>query len=254
MFLLQQVDSLNYIPAANRYHFYRHASGHPRFREMREFELYYNLCLTQNTTYSVGDGTAFGFGGRALGSYTVRPRREQSSIIDKVRDGSLDRIEQFITLTDRRTFAFLANCWTGADQRSFDVYSLTPDLSPKTKRMIEDHAVSLGFNREEIVFLSYSNCGEDPLPDNHFGSTSSKMSAKYGDHLVDNKIAWNKPTFPNPVSLSSAASQIGSGKLITSRATINPIPGNTSMRRVKNSADDKLSLATVGVGGWSRQL
>lgn len=268
---LKQVDSLSYIPVANRYHYYHHASNHPRFHDMREFELYYNLCLTQNTSFANGDGTAFGFGGRPLGSYITRPRLDQPGVIDTtpINDGDSpydlhrrERVEQYITLTDHRTFAFLANCWTGADQRSFDVFSLTPELSPTTKRMIEEHAVSLGFKREEIVFLNYNSCKGDILsesvPSNiggkyHGGWLNKKKSSSIGFNPISLTRPAPLPNFPSLLPNSGFSSN---GKVVMSRATINPSLGNNSLRKssiggIGGGISPKLSLAS-GANGWSR--
>ncbi len=76
----------------------------------------------------------------------------------------------------------------GADQTSFDVFSLTPELSPTAKRMIEEHAVSLGFKREEIVFLNYNSCKGDILSKTSVPPVpSSNIRGKYGGWLSKKK-------------------------------------------------------------------
>ncbi|CAL8111382.1 unnamed protein product [Orchesella dallaii] len=63
----------------------------------------------------------------------------------------------YTTLTDNKTFFFTATCFKNG-QMAFGVGSTTPSLPEKTRKMILDHAVSLGFNVEDITGLKYETC------------------------------------------------------------------------------------------------
>lgn len=263
------MQSLSFMPGGSRYHLYRQASNHPRFHEMRDFEFYYHACFKHNTSYTTGEGTVFGFGGRSLGSHRVRSRREQQTVIDTSPiDGPYDsvgrdRLQQHITMTDHRSFVFLANCFVTEDQRSWTVYSLTPQLSQVAKKQIEEHALSLGFERNQFVFLSYKNCGEDPLPDLSPALGEVNEENENPDFPVGfgwgSKVETQKPD-TNPIPLLGPVSNIDvpklAGKIVTSRAIINPSAGNFHLRRQgatsATSATNRLSLASVGGIGWRR--
>lgn len=155
------MDTLNYIPAGSRYHMYRMASNHPRYAKMTESDLINGMCYRRNTSTTTGRGDAIGFG-RLLASFDVVTIPEEPWVyLEAIPRAPLprwDTLKQSVTLTDGKSFAFILNCWTGSNQRAWDVHSISPQLNPGTRRLIEDHAASLGFRRENMIFLRYDSC------------------------------------------------------------------------------------------------
>lgn len=154
------------MSAGGKYHLYRSALSHPRFRQMTEFEFENEACYLMNKSVTAGSGATFGFGGRVLINYDFhlvpgRGRQDPSSIEGIATfppEARGDVIRQRVSLTDFRTFAVILQCWEDDDQKSWDVFSLTPELDRQTQRRIEEHVEALGYKRENAVFLNYDNC------------------------------------------------------------------------------------------------
>lgn len=146
---------------------YLQAYPHPRYDKLREDEYYYDFCLRRNTSVEGGLGVFTGFGGRTLGIFDVRRRPDRPEIAYEAFPRNLDTQDFariYITLTDNKTFAFVEECWIGSNQRSWNVISNTPNLSERAVKMIENHAIELGFKKENFVFIRYDGCRrEDPV-------------------------------------------------------------------------------------------
>jgi len=159
------VDSLRYIPAGSKYHMYRSASSIPDYLYLSEKGFTENACYSRNTTTTQFDsvGSVFGFG-RVLRSVRVVTR--PGIYFEGINRHPLTNTVGFtniVTLTDNKSFAFLVVCWTGAalNEQTWAVVSNTPSLDAKTRKLIEEHAVSLGFKREHFVYLTYRRCFRD---------------------------------------------------------------------------------------------
>lgn len=158
---------LPYISGGSRYNLYRIASGHPQLANMREFEFNYESCLQTYVNTTTGIGLVYGFGVGIIGNFDVR-YTDQKGVFDFVplpTPGIEDISRQYVTLTDNKNFVFFSNCWMGSNQRGWTLMSLTPTLDTKTQRLIEDHAKSLGFDRNQFTFLRFNSCSAgSPVP------------------------------------------------------------------------------------------
>lgn len=158
----RQVDTLQpYIPAGNKYHFYRIASTRPDYAEMRYDFFYYNFCYKRNssTTQTTSQSIAFG---QVSAEYDVRVPRDNPEVYMEVvprnPQNRNDILREYVTLTDNKSFVFVTLCWTGVDQRAWLVFSSKPTLDPVSEHLILEHAVSLGFKKENALFIRYHSC------------------------------------------------------------------------------------------------
>lgn len=160
----KQLDSLKYTVAGSKYHLYRLAFGHPDYQTLRDDDFYYNFCPRRNisTTKKMGELTIFE---RKLAAFDVRiPQKDDDKsgiYLESLSKNPLQRWDinrQHVTLTDNMTFAFLTICWTGADQRAWEVISADDKLDLQAKKRVMEHAESLGFRKENFVFLRPDSC------------------------------------------------------------------------------------------------
>ncbi|CAL8116509.1 unnamed protein product [Orchesella dallaii] len=63
----------------------------------------------------------------------------------------------YTTLTDNKSFYFTAICMQNGEM-VWAVGSTTPTLTEETKKKVFDHAVSLGFHKEDFTELKYDTC------------------------------------------------------------------------------------------------
>ncbi|CAL8118012.1 unnamed protein product [Orchesella dallaii] len=155
---------LPYLLAGSKYHLYRFIKYHHNvpLKEVQEYQFYYDSCFRSYANVSTGEAVIFGFNGEMSSRYLIKPTTEHG-VLDFVPTASNIGEEisrHHITLTDNKSFALFANCWMGPHQRSWDLISTEDSLSPETKKMIEEHLMSLGFDRKQFVFFNNNSCGK----------------------------------------------------------------------------------------------
>lgn len=161
---------LTYIVAGSKFNLFALSADYPQFRVMRDFEFYYEACLQNYLNLTSGIGLIYGFGDGIIRNFDVRPRNNllETGIIDFISlptPGLQNVIRHTITLTDNKSFIFFDNCLTGTDQRAWLVLSNKPVLDKDTQGLIEQHATSLGFNRDNFIFLRRDSCKvKSPVP------------------------------------------------------------------------------------------
>ncbi|CAL8103870.1 unnamed protein product [Orchesella dallaii] len=127
-------------------------------RDVSFAAVYYDACIK---LYINTNGIAFAKGFNGL------TRRYATTPLSGNPDGfsfiGVDRFKDvyggtlYTTLTDNKTFFFTAVCMVNGEM-SWGVESTSPTLPEETKKKIFDHAVSLGFNREDFTELKYDTC------------------------------------------------------------------------------------------------
>lgn len=163
-FLPQQFDRMPYSPAGSRYLLYRYGSGHPNYADLREDQFYYEWCFLRNISTPTGAGSTTSWG-RPWGDFGVRTVHGRPDIyLDSFSRTSTNPeayTRLYVTLTDNKTFALVVACWNAENISSWHVISSTPRLSEKTLNLIESHAESYGFPRENFVRVRYDTCRRD---------------------------------------------------------------------------------------------
>lgn len=130
---------------------------------MREFEFYYYSCFElTDLNIKGGSATINTFGGEAYaklsGMRFKAPGDFELDIAPLPTPGlKVQVIRHFITLTDNEKFVFYCNCFDEKD-RGFSVLSTKPELDKDTMNKIDQHAISLGFRKENIIWLRRENC------------------------------------------------------------------------------------------------
>ncbi|ODM99417.1 hypothetical protein Ocin01_07245 [Orchesella cincta] len=168
-FNLTWMDSVPewYVPVGSRYELYRIALHRlnlspedEQFKSMSEEELINKGCFKGRLNLQSGSGLLYGFEKEGYVKVELRAGRKNS--IDVVATGSLTRTpgigRHYVTLTDNKTFVIFSICWLEADQKSWEVFSTSKTLSSKAKQLIEEHAISLGFNPKKFISMNYDNC------------------------------------------------------------------------------------------------
>lgn len=171
------------MPAGSKYHFYRLASVHHLYPELTEKDFEKEFCVTREGSSFEGRGRSTVYGlGRILADFDVEIREGPAGTryFDFAMRPPLDMevIRGMVTLSDGESFIFMTGCWTGSDQKFWDVISLVPRLSYRARRQIVEHAIQLGFRREDFVFLDYDTCWqENPFLAMRFGQGSGRRGA-----------------------------------------------------------------------------
>ncbi|CAL8149397.1 unnamed protein product [Orchesella dallaii] len=127
-------------------------------RDVSYASLYYDACLKW---YMHGNGTSFskGFNGltREYARKPVRGNPDAFTFVAVGGDQDVYAGNLYTTLTDNKTFIFTAVCMKNGGM-AWGVGSTTPTLTEKTKKIVRDHALSLGFNREDFTEINYDKC------------------------------------------------------------------------------------------------
>lgn len=141
---------------------YNVVSGHPLFTKMRDWEFYYDSCIS----YNLANGVAifYAFDNRVIARSDYHPYTHHG-VID-LNFTPLPRrpglhthfIRHYVTISDNKTWAFFSNCWEDINQRSWSVLATQPSLDAATLRLIEDHAAALGYDREQFAFFRRETC------------------------------------------------------------------------------------------------
>lgn len=146
-------------------------SGHEKFQEIRDTDFFYDSCIKiENFNSTAGTLTLPSFGGQAWASLDNLRFSSHGefdwNLVPYPRPGlkPVD-VHHYITLTDNESFIFMHNC-LGGTERGFSVASTNPVLEPQTMKQIEQHALSLGFRSEHMVFWRRETCGEEEESDN----------------------------------------------------------------------------------------
>ncbi|CAL8116401.1 unnamed protein product [Orchesella dallaii] len=159
---MKWVNSINplYFPAMSTDNLYR-ASLNVLQKEARDVSfatVYYDACLKW---YIFDNGTtvATGFNGLRT-EYKTKPLKDNPDAFTFVGVG-VDKDfysgTLYTTLTDNKSFFFGAICMKNGEM-AWGVGSTTPTLTEETKKIVFDHAVSLGFNKEDFTELKYDTC------------------------------------------------------------------------------------------------
>ncbi len=158
-----------FVPAGSKYQLYRHARGYLHFDELRDYKFFYEACLFKNVSVEEGSGSTFGFGHQRLVTYDVRRANQNdetgTAIVTTERPGpgiqSGETFTSKITLTDNENYAVVVHCWEDVNQRGWSLYSRQYTMETDTRRMIEEHVLGLGFDRDNVAFLEYGGCRLD---------------------------------------------------------------------------------------------
>ncbi|ODM91050.1 hypothetical protein Ocin01_15635 [Orchesella cincta] len=151
---------LPYVLAGSKYHMYRFVKYHHKvpLKEVSEYKFYYESCFRSYANVSAGHARIHGFNGELTAPYLLKPTSEKGVLEFVPTEIDNEVARHYLTLTDNKTYALFANCWLGPDQRSWVLVSTEESLSQGTLQMIEDHLVSLGFERQQFIFFNHCAC------------------------------------------------------------------------------------------------
>lgn len=158
------MNTLRFKSAGSKYDAYRTASTHPSYAALSEEEFRHRFCRSLVRTLKNNRGECLTYGlGTLLGEFDLRVTSSPSryaiwEFTPRPPLDSSDILWQRVTATDGKTWAFYTGCYSGSDQKQWVVASNTQHLSLDARRDIIDHAISLGFKRENFVFLDYDKC------------------------------------------------------------------------------------------------
>ncbi|CAL8116515.1 unnamed protein product [Orchesella dallaii] len=120
--------------------------------------VYYDACLKWDM---YDNGTIFSTGFNGLRKeYKTKTLMDNPDAFTFVGEGGYKDFYSgtlYTTLTDNKSFFFATVCMNNREM-SWGVASTTPTLTEETKKKIFDHAVSLGFNKEDFTELKYGTC------------------------------------------------------------------------------------------------
>lgn len=154
-----------YFIAGSKYDLYQAASGHPNFDLIRESEFYYFACFELVKVKMGAESTVINsFGGKAqikltnpeindIGDFEIDIKPLPRSGVKK------QRIHHYITLTDSDKYVVNYNCFNGKI-RGFTVLSTEALLDVGKMKRIDEHVITLGFRREDIIWLRRDACGK----------------------------------------------------------------------------------------------
>ncbi|CAL8116523.1 unnamed protein product [Orchesella dallaii] len=149
-----------YFPVMSANSLYR-ASLNVLQKEARNIgfaNVYYDACLKW---YIFDNGTAVSTGFNGLRTeYKTKTLKDNPDAIEFVGVGEDKDVyagTAYRTLTDNKTFLFGAICMKNGEM-AWGVGSTTPTLTEETRKIVFDHAVSLGFNTEDFTELKYDTC------------------------------------------------------------------------------------------------
>ncbi|CAL8149406.1 unnamed protein product [Orchesella dallaii] len=149
-----------YYPVMSTVHLYRAAVDvlQKDPKDVRLSTVYYDACLKW---YLHDNGTSFakGFNGltREFARTTLEDNPDGFTYVGVGGDRDFFAGTLYTTLTDNKTFFFAATCMKNGGM-AWGVGSTTPTLTEETKKIVLDHAVSLGFNKEDFTELKYDTC------------------------------------------------------------------------------------------------
>ncbi|CAL8118004.1 unnamed protein product [Orchesella dallaii] len=154
---------LPYLLGGSKYHLYHFIEYdfNMPLKEMSKYQFYYDACFRSYVNFSSSEAFIFGFNGQLSGRYLVNPTSEHGVLdfVPAVSTMGDEAKRHYVTLTDNKSFALFANCWLASDQRSWDVVSTEDSLSQETLKTIEEHLMSIGFDRNQFVFFNNDSCG-----------------------------------------------------------------------------------------------
>ncbi|CAL8111380.1 unnamed protein product [Orchesella dallaii] len=119
--------------------------------------VYYDSCITWHL---FKDGTLLSKGFNGLGrEYKSKPLSDNPDAyqFEPVDGTTMYGGTAYTTFTDNKTYFFSAVCLSDGEM-VWGVGSPTPTLPEETKKMILEHAVSLGFKKEFFSELRYDKC------------------------------------------------------------------------------------------------
>lgn len=151
---------MKYFGGGSTYNMYSIAALSNRFPSMREFEFYYNSCFERNVNSSSGMASIYGFGDY-LGDFGVRPSDPDTdpTILNFSKTGKPKlTVRHQVTLTDYKSFIFFVNCWEESNKQAWSFLTFKPNADKETVKKVEAHALKLGFQRKNFVFLRYETC------------------------------------------------------------------------------------------------
>ncbi|CAL8149394.1 unnamed protein product, partial [Orchesella dallaii] len=127
-------------------------------KDVRLSTVYSDACIKW---YRYDNGTSFlkGFNGltREFARTPLKDNPDGFTFMGVGGDQDVSTGTLYVTLTDNKTFLFTAVCMKNGGM-TWGVGSPTPTLTEETKKVVLDHAMSLGFNREDFIELKYDTC------------------------------------------------------------------------------------------------
>ncbi|CAL8103876.1 unnamed protein product [Orchesella dallaii] len=153
------IDSF-YYPAMSTGNLYRLAVDllQKDPKDIRLSTVYYDACIKWYVNVN-GTSTVKGFNVLTK-EYARTPLKDNPDAFTYVGLGGIQDVSSgtlYTTLTDNKTFFFVATCMKNGEM-TWGVGSTTPTLTEETKKIVLDHAMSLGFNTEDFTELKYDTC------------------------------------------------------------------------------------------------
>lgn len=153
-----------FFVAGSKLNLFKIFQGRADFQKLRDDQFYYDSCIWVSQIVN-GTTTVRAFNEIAGRATNIRFARHGLLTLNYTTEPiqTILGLEHTITLTDNKTYVFFSTCWTGTNERGWFTYS-TKDLwnNEQWRKMIGEHAVSLGFNRRNFAFMKRTNCVEFP--------------------------------------------------------------------------------------------
>ncbi|CAL8116503.1 unnamed protein product [Orchesella dallaii] len=156
------VHSINpmYFPVGSTNSLYRVALNvlQKEARDVGFATVYYDACLKWYM-YDNGTVVSTGFNGlrKEYKTKTLEDNPDAFTFVGEGGDKDFYSGTLYTTLTDNKSFFFATICLKNGEM-AWGVASTTPTLTEETKKKVFDHAVSLGFNKEDFTELKYDTC------------------------------------------------------------------------------------------------